>query len=213
MSVRKLVAVGIESDCVHVAREHRGAALHQLAARCSLAVGGLRRARRRRGPVAAGGAEHVGLDDPPRRPAAGDLCEIDALGGRRAGRDRGDAHPVGDRAPGRSARRRRRQASRSAADPSGGLVLQGDPRDDLSDRDRVALLHEQLAHDAAGGRGQLDVDLVGRDLDDRVVALDEVARLDSPFEDRSLGDRLARGGGDDVDCLPSRRACRHLNSL
>ncbi len=90
---------------------------------------------------------------------------------------------------------------RSAAD--------GDPRDHLTDGDGVALLDEQLSDCARGGRGQLDVDLVGRDLDDRLVELDRVAYLDMPFEDCSLGDRLARGRGHDVDYLRSRGACGH----
>ena len=43
----------------------------------------------------------------------------------------------------------------------------GDARDHLSDGDGVALLDEHLGDRAAGGRGQLHVDLVGGDLDDR----------------------------------------------
>ena len=57
----------------------------------------------------------------------------------------------------------------------------------------------------AAGRGQLDVDLVGRDLDDRVAVGDGVADLDVPLEQRALGDRLAGAGGDDVDDLAGAR--------
>ena len=85
---------------------------------------------------------------------------------------------------------RRRRRGRAGAD--------GDPRDHLSDRDRVALGDEDLGDGAGRGRGQLEVDLVGGDLDDRVVGLDRLADLGVPFEDRPLADRLAGGGGDDV---------------
>src|SRR4029077_5728194 len=57
---------------------------------------------------------------------------------------------------------------------------------------------------ACGGR-QLEVHLVRRDLDDRVIGPDEVPDLDVPFEDRPLADRLASRRGDDVDDLISRR--------
>src|SRR5204863_1742453 len=85
----------------------------------------------------------------------------------------------------------------------------GDPRDHLADRDGIPLLDEDLGDGATGGRGQLDVHLVGGDLDDRVGGLDEAADFDAPFEDRSLADGLAGGRGDDVDDLLRRRACRH----
>ena len=46
-------------------------------------------------------------------------------------------------------------------------------------------------HRAGDGRRQLDVHLVGVDLDDRLVLLDLVARLLQPLLDRALGDGLA----------------------
>ena len=131
------------------------------------------------------------------------------------------ARPPGRRERGRSARlvsavapsRPRRCSSwRSPCAAAARLrapVADGDARDHLPDRDRVALLDEQLGDACRRGRGQLDVDLVGRDLDDRRVGLDRVADLDMPFEDCSLGDRLARGRGHDVDYLLSRGACGH----
>jgi hypothetical protein len=67
----------------------------------------------------------------------------------------------------------------------------------------VALGDEQLHDGPGGGSRQLDVDLVGRDLDDRGVALDGVADLGVPFEDRALGHRLAGCGRDDIDDLLS----------
>src|SRR3712207_7747519 len=45
------------------------------------------------------------------------------------------------------------------------------PRDDLADRDRLALLGEDLGERAGGGRGQLHVDLVGGDLDRKSTRL------------------------------------------
>ena len=71
--------------------------------------------------------------------------------------------------------------------------------DDLADRDGVAGLGEDLLHHPGGGSGNLGVDLVGRDLDDRLVGLDGVAGLLGPLEDHALGDRLAHGRHGDVD--------------
>jgi hypothetical protein len=59
------------------------------------------------------------------------------------------------------------------------------------DLDGVALGEVDL-HDGAGRRsGDLGIDLVGRDLDDRLVDLDRVTFLLVPLEDGPLGDRLA----------------------
>ena len=55
--------------------------------------------------------------------------------------------------------------------------------------------------DARARRGQLHVDLVGRQLDDRLAVGDLVADRDRPFEDRALRHRLAAGRRDDVDDL------------
>jgi hypothetical protein len=65
--------------------------------------------------------------------------------------------------------------------------------DHLADRDRLALLGEDLGDRARRRRGQLHVDLVGRDLDHGLAVLDGLAGLDRPLEDRALGDRLAAG--------------------
>jgi hypothetical protein len=55
-----------------------------------------------------------------------------------------------------------------------------------------------------GGRGDLGVDLVGRDLDQRLVGLDAVALLLVPFEDGALGHRLAHRGQGDLHCRIDR---------
>ena len=70
----------------------------------------------------------------------------------------------------------------------------------------------------ADGRRDLGVDLVGRDLEDRLVALHRVADLLQPLRQRPLGDRFAHLGHDDVNTchalilsirsLRSPRACR-----
>src|SRR3954469_7833285 len=57
---------------------------------------------------------------------------------------------------------------------STGLVASVDPREYLADRHRHADLHEDLGHAAADWRRDLGLDLVGRDLDDRLVALDPI---------------------------------------
>ena len=57
--------------------------------------------------------------------------------------------------------------------------------------DRLALGHEDLGEDAGRGRGHLGVDLVGRDLEERLVALDRVPDGLHPAGDRALGHRLA----------------------
>ena len=58
----------------------------------------------------------------------------------------------------------------------------------------------RISGDHARGRGRdLGVDLVGRDLDDGLALVDEIALLLVPFEDRALGDRLAHLGHLDLD--------------
>ena len=50
----------------------------------------------------------------------------------------------------------------------------------------------------AAGDGNLGIDLVGRDLEQRLVAVDRVADLLDPADDRAFGDRLAHLGHHDV---------------
>ena len=154
--------------------------------------------------LAGGRREHI-----DELPAAGALTGRSAVG-RRRGASPSPAPLPEPFAPAlgacSSASRSGAASSSSAAGAPSPFVAAGapadsDPRDHLTDGDGVALLDEQLSDCARGGRGQLDVDLVGRDLDDRLVELDRVASLDMPFEDCSLGDRLARGKGHDVDYL------------
>ncbi len=76
----------------------------------------------------------------------------------------------------------------------GAVVGRLDDRDLGVVRDRRAFLDEDLAQDALERRRHLGVDLVGDDLDERLVLRDMVARLLEPFPDRPLGNALAELG-------------------
>ena len=96
---------------VHVAREHRRAALDGRR-RCG-------RGAAAGAPSAVAGVEHVGLRDAPARAAAGHAGEVDALGG---GHARGDGRDLRvGRDGGRCGRRRRRRPSGA----SGSAALAG----------------------------------------------------------------------------------------
>src|SRR6266480_1359054 len=88
-------------------------------------------------------------------------------------------------------------ASVSAAAPA-VAADHGELRPDV---DRRALLHEDLRQDAAAGARNLGVDLVRRDLEQRLVGLDLLALLLEPLGDRALGDGHAHLRHDDVDWL------------
>jgi hypothetical protein len=91
-----------------------------------------------------------------------------------------------------------------ASGRGGGAVARRHARDDLADGHRVARLREDLL-DRPRRRGRdLGVDLVGGDLDDRLVLLDRLAGLLGPLEDRALGDRLAHCRHHDVDGRAAR---------
>ena len=66
-----------------------------------------------------------------------------------------------------------------------------DDGDDGVDRDGLAFGDLDLGEGAGGGRGDLGVDLVGGDLEERLVALDRVADLLEPLGDGALEDGLA----------------------
>ena len=63
----------------------------------------------------------------------------------------------------------------------------------------LALGGVDLDHGAGRGSGNLGVDLVGGDLDDRLVFRDGIALLLVPFQDGALGDRVAHRRHDDLD--------------
>jgi hypothetical protein len=60
-----------------------------------------------------------------------------------------------------------------------------------SDFDRLILGYQDGLDDSRDGRGDLGVDLVGRDFEQRLVDLDPVADVLEPTGDRALGDTLA----------------------
>ena len=68
--------------------------------------------------------------------------------------------------------------------PRHGLAGLGDHGDDAVDGHRLALLRPDLGQHAGGRRRDLGVDLVGRDLEQRLVAIDRVADLLDPADDR-----------------------------
>ena len=76
----------------------------------------------------------------------------------------------------RLAARRRRAARRGAAAGAAARRRSGaDPREQRPDGDRLALLDEDLLEHARAGARNLGVDLVGRDLEQRLVGRDRVA--------------------------------------
>ncbi len=75
---------------------------------------------------------------------------------------------------------------------SGGLGAVSDDREGGSYLHGVALLNEDLLQRAGRGGGDLRVDLVRRDLDQKVVGFDLIALLLQPLRDRALDDRLAK---------------------
>ena len=74
-----------------------------------------------------------------------------------------------------------------------------DGANDGSDADRSAFLHLDFAERAGRGRGNLSVDFVGGDLEERFIASDGVAGLLEPLGERAFGDGFAHLGHNDVD--------------
>jgi hypothetical protein len=70
--------------------------------------------------------------------------------------------------------------------------------DQRVDRNRLPFLHQDLGDHATHRRRDFGVDLVRRDLEHRLVALDRVADLLEPLRQRALGDRLPHLGHHDV---------------
>ena len=93
-----------------------------------------------------------------------------------------------------------RSAGASAARAPAALVA--DARERGPDGDRLVLLDEDLLQDAGERRRDLGVDLVGRDLQQRLVDLDAVADVLEPAGDGALGDALAEFREDDVLARP-----------
>ncbi len=184
----------------------RAALLHRLGEHPGRTAQDLRFARglRRSGSVAAFlGGDDVGLHDPPAGAGAGNAGEVDSLGG---GDPPGDGGGLGVARGGAVAGRRRWCRSGLGSRRCGASAARSrlEAGERLADLDDVVGLDERLEDGAGDGGGDLGVDLVGRDLDDRVALGDLVARLLVPLEDDALGDRLAHLGHHEVERLAGR---------
>jgi hypothetical protein len=80
-----------------------------------------------------------------------------------------------------------------------GLSLRRDPRHYAVHADGLPFLRQDLGQRAGGGGGDLGVDFVSGDLQERFVALDFLARSLHPADDGALRDRFAHLGHDDVN--------------
>ena len=141
--------------------------------------------------AAAAGALDVARVDPvlggdPRDDRRDEACACPSCGRRRSS---GSSAPAGSgsaRPPARRdrlgrggapARRRLGPRARARAPAAGSAAaraaprLAADPREHRPDLDRLALLDEDLRDDARAGARHLGVDLVGRDLEQRLVGL------------------------------------------
>ena len=107
-----------------------------------------------------------------------------------AARPRPPAAPALGAAPARLGRRRRLTCRRRSIATT---LLTGD---------RLPFLDLDLGEHAGDRRRDLRVDLVGRNLEQRLVAVDRVADLLDPADDRAFGDRLAHLGHHDVGHMP-----------
>ena len=83
----------------------------------------------------------------------------------------------------------------------------------LVDGDGLPLLVADLQQRARGRAGDLGVDLVGRDLEQRLVALHLVAHLHQPAGDGALGDRLPHLGHHDFSCHKLSRLSVQFSQL
>ena len=130
-------------------------------------------------------------------PAAAAAGAAGAERGRRsggsAGRRRGSAAGAGAGSRQR-ALPQRRAGSRARAPPP-AVADHGQHRADV---DGVALGHLDLGERAAHRRRHLGVDLVGGDLEQRLVLDHRLAHLLEPLRDRALGDGLTELGHRDV---------------
>ena len=138
---------------------------------------------------------------------------VDAGRRRRPRQRRGRRGGLRRRRLGCSAAARERRAGAAAA-LAGARAAGADHRDDAVDRNRLAFLDADLGDDAGGGRRNFGIHLVGRDLEQRLVAIDRVADLLDPADDRAFGDRLAHLRHHDVGWHMLRRLldCRFARS-
>jgi hypothetical protein len=145
----------------------------------------------------------------PRHPArgAGGLHrrEVDARLLRHAARER--------RGP-RLARLRRRRRRRGCARPHRRLAARVDRGEGRAHRRRLALRHQDALDHPSRGRRDLGVDLVGRDLEQRLIARDFFAHTLQPACHGAFGDGLThlRHGDFDSRHFQLQAVCRSVGS-
>src|SRR5258708_7595634 len=171
-------------------------------------------------------ADDVALGDATGGSSAGNLREIDVVLLCNLANQRRGAWVVAYRCSGcRSCHRRGSGGCRSRCSSGRGRSsfagCAADDGDYGVDGDGLAFADLDLGEGSGDGRGDLGVDLVGRDLEDGLVTLDGVADLLEPFGDRALGDGLAHlrhhdlctgtcggdGGGGSIDGSRGGGAC------
>ncbi len=186
----------------------RAALVHEAGEGGGGARGSARRrpGRRRAWPLSSSAASTSALVTRPRGAAAAQLFKVDPVARR----------PCGRRRAWRCRRRCRRGSASFFAGSSvgrrgccaGGAVARLDTADHGAHGDGLIRLDQQLGDRAGHGRRQLRVDLVGGDLDQRVVLGDLVARLHEPLENGALGHRIAHLRDRHVDDLAARAKAR-----
>ena len=142
------------------------------------------------GCAAAGGAGAARRGGGAARAPARGGAALRAGRRRRPPRSGAAAAPARRRGGAAAGARRRLGRGRGRRGVGGGGALIADHGDHRADIDRLALGDPDLGHDAGDRRRHLGVDLVGGDLEQRLVGGDRVADLLEPLRDRALGDRL-----------------------
>ena len=79
-----------------------------------------------------------------------------------------------------------------------GLIRGANTCEHCANFDNLVFWHDDLEQCAGNGGGDLSVDLVGRDLNQRLVYCDRVAHGLQPAGDSSFGNGLAEGGKRDI---------------
>ncbi len=151
------------------------------------------------GAAEGGGiAEHVALEHLAALARAGDVADVyAAVGGVLGGGGRGR------RACANGGKSRRWGGSGDRGCGGGGRGSGGgaEPLADAAEHgagsDGVAILGDDFRQDAGGRRVDFERDLVGFELDQRLVGLDGVAGFFEPAADGRFGNGFAEGGNED----------------
>ncbi len=125
----------------------------------------------------------------------------DRLGGRDRCRRLGGRSRRDDRLGGRDRRRRRGSHDLGSRRFRRNGALVAEHRQARAHVDGVAFGHQDLRDHTRDGRGHLGVDLVGRDLEQRLVGIDVLAHALQPARDRAFRDRLPELGHRHVHCV------------